>query len=317
MNEKTSGQSPFSFSLCEDLHTLPTRALPFEQGLHGGFAVDKRPAHGHIYYGLAGCGLLRVKPDLTEQEIIEVPSDLKDVNFHSTKIGQFDGRISLFLPANMNAKVIVLTLEGEVDFILSKPEFEEYQQEEAGFKPTDTTLAGGRLFVADGYGANYISSAEVSNKKWSGIFGGKAQTDHEHGKYGTAHGINRTPASDHLAIADRPYSRVEITTYEGEVVTSHRLPAGSRPCGIDYLNRGDSWFAVIASLDDPEEGRAAPIYIVNSEYHVVSTIRPKEELGVELADHIHNATWHEHNGQLYLVCQSWNPGYYFILANSD
>jgi hypothetical protein len=34
---------------------------------------------------------------------------------------------------------------------------------------------------------------------------------------------------------------------------------------------------------------------------------------VELADHIHNATWYEYNGQLYLICQAWNPGYHFVL----
>jgi hypothetical protein len=38
--------------------------------------------------------------------------------------------------------------------------------------------------------------------------------------------------------------------------------------------------------------------------------RPKEELGIDLADHIRNVVWHEHKGQLLLVCQSWNPGYY-------
>ena len=40
----------------------------------------------------------------------------------------------------------------------------------------------------------------------------------------------------------------------------------------------------------------------------------EEELGIELADHIHNVVWHEHNGQLFLVVQAWNPGYYFVLA---
>ena len=317
MSTKISGQPPFSFTNSSDLHSLPQKALPFEKGLHGGFAVDKRTDRGHIYYGLAGCGLLRISPDLTQQEVIEIPSDLKDVNFHSTKIGEFDGKTRLFLPANMDAKVIVMSLEGDVDFVLSRPEFEEYKNEETPFKPTDTTLSEDRLFVADGYGANYISSADPSTGEWSGIFGGKSETGHDHGRFGTAHGMNRTPLDGHLAIADRPHSRLEISTFEGEFVESHPLPPGSRPCGIDYLTRGEIWFSVIASLDDPEEGRPAPIYILNSDYDVVSTIRPKEELGVELADHIHNATWHEHDRQLYLICQAWNPGHYFVLARSD
>ena len=92
-------------------------------------------------------------------------------------------------------------------------------------------------------------------------------------------------------------------------------PANSRPCGIDYHKRGDRWYAVVGSLDAPEAGRAAPIYILDADnYELLSTVRPKEDLGIELADHIHNVIWHEHAGQLYLVCQAWNPGYYFVLA---
>jgi len=71
---------------------------------------------------------------------------------------------------------------------------------------------------------------------------------------------------------------------------------------------------VIGSLDDPIKGRPAPIYILDAAtYEVISTIRPKEDLGIERADHLHNVVWHEHNGKLFLVCQSWNPGYYFAL----
>jgi hypothetical protein len=36
-------------------------------------------------------------------------------------------------------------------------------------------------------------------------------------------------------------------------------------------------------------------------------------LGLERVDHLHNVVWHEHNGRLFLVCQAWNPGFYFVL----
>ena len=48
-------------------------------------------------------------------------------------------------------------------------------------------------------------------------------------------------------------------------------------------------------------------------YELLSTIRPKEDLGIELAQHLHNVALHIHDGQLYLVCQAWNPGHYFVL----
>ncbi len=72
--KKQSGQAPFAFAHCEDLHSLPAKALPLEEKLHGGFAVDKRPGYGHVYYGMPGCGLLRISADLTTQDLIELPA---------------------------------------------------------------------------------------------------------------------------------------------------------------------------------------------------------------------------------------------------
>jgi hypothetical protein len=43
------------------------------------------------------------------------------------------------------------------------------------------------------------------------------------------------------------------------------------------------------------------------------TVRPKEELGIELAQHLHNVIWYEYEGRVFLLCQSWNPGCYFVL----
>ena len=314
MAGKKSGQAPFVFEYCEDLHTVPKKALSLEKGLHGGFAIDARPDHGQIYYGMAGCGLLRISPNLRTQEVIELPSDLVSTSFHSTKIGEFEGEPRLFLPANQEEFVAIVTLDGEVDFILPRPEFEQYQQEESVYRPTDTALAGDRLLVADGYGQNYISTAELTSRRWVGVFGGKDDNTDHHGGFGTAHGMNITPSGDRLAVADRSNSRLEHTTLEGEHLESYPLPSGSRPCGIQYFQYGRDWYALVGSLDDPEEGRSAPIYILETAtYGIVSTVRPKEDLGIELADHIHNVVWHSHDGKLFLVGQAWNPGFYFVL----
>ena len=45
-------------------------------------------------------------------------------------------------------------------------------------------------------------------------------------------------------------------------------------------------------------------------------LRPKEDLGLEKVDHLHNVVWHQHAGKLFLVCQSWNPGHYFVLEQT-
>lgn len=310
---KKTGNGKFVFVHNEDLRKVPESALAVEERLHGGFAVDKRPGEGSTYYGMPGKGLIRISPDLSAQEIIEIPNELRPLNFHSTKIGLFDGKVSLFLPADGDAKVAVLTLEGEIRHVFDTPEFVEYRKEGVAFNPTDTALMGDTLYVADGYGANYISTADLQNRSWSGIFGGKTDDPSELGKYGTAHGLNLTPDSRAFAIADRPHSRIQISSPTGEVSLSHNLPAGSRPCGIDFVRLEGEWFAVVGSLDDPQEGRPAPIYVLDAGYNVVSTLRPKEDLGIERADHIHNVVWHRHDDVTYLICQSWNPGYFFVL----
>lgn len=310
---RISGDSPFRFTYRDDLRSLPPGAQKVEEQMHGGFAVDGRDGQGYIYYGMPGHGLMKVSPDLGDHETIELPRSLQKVNFHATKIGLFDGAVRLILPANNDAEVAVLTTEGELQHIFEVPEFDEYRKEGVAFRPTDVALAQDLLFVADGYGANYITTANPGNREWTSIFGGKTDDDSKEGLYGTAHGLNSIPTADGLAIADRPYSRIQLTSYNGAVKSVKPLPAGSRPCGIDFRKIGGQWMAVVASLDDPDQGRPAPIYVLDAEYQVVSTIRPKDDLGIELADHIHNAVWHEYNGSVFLICQAWKPGFYFVL----
>jgi hypothetical protein len=100
----------------------------------------------------------------------------------------------------------------------------------------------------------------------------------------------------------------------GSFISSHSLPAGSWPCGIDFLHWEGRWLGAVGSLVDPQQDRPAPIYIVDLDtFEVLSTIRPKDDLGLDLVQHLHNVIWHVHNNRLYLVCQSWNPGFYFVL----
>jgi hypothetical protein len=316
---KKSGQGNLVFTHCGDLSVLPEKARPFEVRLHGGFAVD-RQGTGGLYYGMPGCGLMRIRPDLTAHEIIELPSDLTPINFHSAKIVEFDGKRRIVLPANENAKVVVVGLDGAVDFILSRPEFDEYQDANKPFAPTDAAAIGDRLYVADGYGSNYISMADLTRAKWSGAFGGRTDDPDAPGRFGTAHGLNIVPCGlhrGHLAIADRPHARLQIFSPEGAFAKAYGITPGSRPCGIDFHCVDGRWHALVGSLDDPQPGRPAPIYILDADtYAVVSTVRPREELGVQLADHIHNAIWYEYGTRLFLICQAWNPGHYFVLERT-
>jgi hypothetical protein len=314
MQDRLSGQPPFVFGLREDLSTLPAEAQDYEVDLHGGFAIDGRTGRGEVYYGMPGCGIMRVDRDLQQQSILALPDELRPLNFHSTVIGLFDDQWRLILPANEDERVAVLTLDGQVDFVLPRPVFDAYQSEEVPYRPTDTTLVDDQLYIADGYGANYITMIDIKTRRWNGIFGGKTDSSTEDGKFATAHGININPVHHHLDVADRPSSRIQSHALDGAFLASHTLPTGAYVCGISYAEYEGRWYAAVGCLQDPIEGRPAPIYILDAEtYTLLSTIRPKEELGVEEAQHLHNVALHIDDGQLYLVCQAWNPGRYFVL----
>ena len=308
-----SGQKPFQFTYREDLRSLPKDALDYETNLHGGFAVDNTQG-GRIFYGMPNFGLMAITPDLKHQDVVELPDEIKSVNFHGIKIFSIDNNKRLVLSANLDEKIIILTLEGKIDFIFSRPEFEEYKSQNIIYKPTDTAIVKNDLYIADGYGANYISVADLKTKKWKKIFAGATDNPTEPGLFGTAHGLNLTPDGTILSIADRAHSRFEHFTLGGDYKESFSIPIGSKPCGIDFINWKGRSLAVVGSLDDPIEGKAAPIYILDANtYELLSTIRPKDELNIEIADHIHNAVWYKNNDKLYLICQAWNPGFYFVL----
>ena len=313
-----SGQAPFRFFHRPDLSALPQAVQAHEVDLHGGFAVDDRPNFGHIYYGMPNGGIMRIDPDLQRQEVIALPADLQAVNFHSTRIATFDGNRRLILPANNDELVAVLTLEGAIDFILPRPEFEAYTaRPDLPFQPTDVAIDGDQLFVADGYGANYIVSADVPTQQWTDFFGGHTIDPADNSKFGTAHGITFDPFDHHLTITDRLLSRIQIHAHDGTFLKSHKLlPDGIWPCGVQFMEWNGRTIAIVGCLlvDADDWSIPAPIYILDAlTYEVLSVVRPKADLNIELAQHLHNVIGHIHNGELYLVCQAWNPGHYFVL----
>jgi len=316
LGDKKSGQGSFTFSLRHDLYSLPREAVKHEVKLHGGFAIDNRHGYGQLYYGMPDLGILRISSDLKEQVVMPLPKDLESLNFHSTKIAHFDGQEKLILPSNNGGKVLVMDLDGKVDAILSRPEFDEYAPKNLTYSPTDTITIDGEVYIADGYGANFISTHHLETQQWKSIFGGKTDDPEENGKFSTAHGMGINPVHHHIDICDRPNARIQAHSRDGGFLASYKLPKGSFLCGINYHQVEGRWYAVIGCLRDPDaaNGRPAPIYIIDAEsYELLSVIRPKEELGVELAQHLHNVVLHQVGGILYLVCQAWNPGHYFVL----
>ena len=83
-----SGQKPFQFIYREDLRSLPKAAISHESNLHGAFAVDK-DTDGRIFYGMPNFGLMAITPDLKNQDVIELPNEIKSFNSSLFKILNF------------------------------------------------------------------------------------------------------------------------------------------------------------------------------------------------------------------------------------
>ena len=52
----------------EDLSKLPLTTKDYEVNLHGGFAIDQLNG-GQIYYGMPGCGAMRVGPCTSSKQV--------------------------------------------------------------------------------------------------------------------------------------------------------------------------------------------------------------------------------------------------------
>jgi hypothetical protein len=128
------------------------------------------------------------------------------------------------------------------------------------------------------------------------------------GQFGTAHGITVPPGTKRLDIADRPNSKIDRFTRYGQYLSTLRMPLGSLPCDIYYLGK----YAVVGALDGPDQSKGAPIYLLEND-QLISTILPKEELGLTNFKHVHNAVLRQLGDKLYIIAQAWNPGDFAVL----
>jgi hypothetical protein len=321
-----SGQGKMRFRVLYTSERLPEEAKKVLIKAHGGFAVDRRAGKGETYFALPGAGVLQISSDLKNIRLLSTSPDMKNVNLHNTTIWfTQDGRPYLVFPANDAGKVFTTTLDGNLVNTLDSPTAEdEFEQSEVhdyflgrgNFAPTDVEELGGLYYVTTGYSnLDYVLTARILGTDpfkavWNDlVFGGKGDAT---GQFGTAHGITIPPGTKRLDIADRPHSRIERFTRYGHYQSTLKMPAGSLPCDIDYLDQ----YAVVASLDGPDTSKGAPIYILEND-RLVSTIMPKEDLGLENFKHNHNAVLRRIGNRFYIIAQAWNPGDFAILEQAN
>jgi len=224
-------------------------------------------------------------------------------------------------PSNDAGKVFTTTLDGKLvdtlnaptdDDVFEYPEIHDYFLGGGNFAPTGVAYLDGLYYITTGYSnLDYVLTARIIqtnpfNAMWNDLaFGGKGDAPTQ---FRTAHGITLVPGTKQFDISDRPHSEIKRFTRYGHYLGTLKMPSGSLPCDIDYLGH----YAVVAALDGPDPSRGAPIYILE-DGKLVSTIDPKDDLGLKNFKHIHNAVLRKVNNKLYIIVQAWNPGDFAIL----
>ena len=339
-----SGQGPLRFRVLYTSDHLPGLAQSVIERAHGGFAVDRREGRGEIYFALPEAGILQLSSDFRLVRMLNTPDEVRKTNMHNTTIW-YDAEENGYLvfPANDAGRVLTTSLDGFSKHTLGPPSSEmtfdadavnRYFSKNGKFVPTDVEYVNGKYFITTGYSnLDYVLTAEISVTKpdpaaeeatqgrrrfrrgpsgpsvsaaWTPLaFGGRGIRP---GQFGTGHGVTLAPNGTTLAVSDRPNAEIDRFSQSGEYTGTVNLPEGSFPCDVDF----EAGYAVVGCLHGPDRSKGAPIYILKDD-KVVSTIMPKEDLGLKNFQHIHNAVLVEREGKLFIIAQAWNPGDFAIL----
>jgi hypothetical protein len=300
--QRLSGQGFWTFSPVEGAMPVPAEAQAFVKGAHGTLIVDV--PQDTVYWGLEKVGWVSFKKRLTESAIVKGDPAFTSGNIHGADILPRKGQLPLVVAAD--------NVEGEI--LLSDTTFTQPERlripdggpyaDKKGWAPTDAAFAGSdTVWITDGYGRHWFMDADAKPFKYRGNFyGGDAMSR-------TPHGITFDVARGELYISARPEAQVHEWSLKNRTALAvHQLPPGSLACDTDLW--GD--YLLVPCLEGPAK-TAGPIYIMNLKTKaVVSTIRPKEDLGYEFADHMHDACWYivgkGRKAEVYILFTAWNPG---------
>jgi len=226
-------------------------ALPKDLSLgptHGGIVVDKK---GNVYASTNGP--LGIFVFARDGRFLRTMAP-EFAGTHSLTIAEENGTEYLYGVHLRHTRAFKMTLDGKPVLLLPFPkEAGIYGPKGEGYKPTAIAVApDGSIFVADGYGTNFIHKFDRSGK-YLGSFGGKGQED---GKFLNCHGlaIDTRYQEPLLMVCDYDNRRLQHFTLDGNFVAVLAVDFG-RPASVSIFQQ----YVAVAEL----EGR---VTILN-QYH--------------------------------------------------
>ena len=178
---------------------------------HGGAIIDKA---GNIY----------ISTD-TERGIVVFSPEGKflravgPTRVHGLEVREENGVEYIYAARPADHEVVKLNLGGEREWTIGFPKEAAFyaSKDTKAFQPCAVTVApDGSIFIADGYGSNYILKYDKM-RRFVKIFGGPGA---EEGKFKTCHGIalDMRQGKPLLLVCNRNNNRVEYWDLEGNFV---------------------------------------------------------------------------------------------------
>jgi len=166
-------------------------------------------------------------------------------------------------------QVIKTDLKGREIFTLDYPKEIIHYNKSEEFKPTETAInpINGDIYVADGYGMNFITQYDY-NGKYIRHFGGTGDTKET---FKCCHGIlvdTRDPKHSTLIITDRSHMCLKRFTLEGKYLSTTSVP-GSFICRP--VLKGKNMYAAVYRSTSESLANSGYITIFNEHDQVIST----------------------------------------------
>ncbi len=238
---------------------------------HGAALIDKR---GNIYITTDTIrGIIEFGPDGKFKKA------LGPMRVHGAEIRVEKGVEYIYAARPADHQVVKLKITGETEWTMESPMESGLYKEPKGFNPCAVTVApDGSIFVADGYGSNYVLKFD-RDRKFVKAFGGPGEAE---GKFKTCHGIaiDTRYAKPLLLVCNRNNNRVEHWDLDGNFVKviqkDLRMPAAVHIQGKyaifpelqGRVTVTDKSGAIVAQVgDNPNEKQRANYGLPAAEWH--------------------------------------------------
>ncbi len=236
---------------------------------------------------------------------------------HGLTLNVEGGEDFLYISDNVRHEVIKTTIDGKVVMTLPYPaESGKYASPEA-YIPTETAIApNGDIYVADGYGLQYILHYNA-NGDLLNVFGGRGEGD---AHFDNAHGIcydDRDPANPCLLITARQQNKLKKFSLDGQLQDVVHLPGAyiCRPIvhaenvylATIWSGDGEAESGFVSILDRSNKlvsapGGCRPVYQdgkLNHMYQVIRVFRHPHDVCVDNDENLYVAQWN--SGKTYPI----------------